>query len=869
MSPDRRGGIAATTTGIPATSPASQDDPRVASALAAYLAELEAGRRPSRGEFLGRDPEIAQALDVCLDVVEFVHAAAEERSLDRADFPPTDALSPDTILGDYRLIREVGRGGMGIVYEAEQISLGRRVALKVLSGAGALDPKKRQRFQVEAHAIAQLHHPQIVPIFAVGSEHGTHYYAMQYIDGPTLAEVIHQHRHHGREAAGVGASGPNSSATGTAPRGPTSGPGESSANRCDEEVIGASPSRVVNGSCRGPGAYRALAQLGIQAAEALDYAHTMGILHRDIKPSNLLIDARGNLWITDFGLARFQDEPGLTRTGDLLGTLRYMDPKLVFGRRMSFDPRSDIYALGATLYELLTLRPVFDGGDREKLLRQIALEEPIPPRRLDPTIPRDLETIVGKAMAKEPDRRYATARELGEDLRRFLEDKPIQARRPTPLERAAKWARRHRAVLLTTATVAFLAMAIGAALLWREQRQTAQINNELSLAIGQGDRAFDEIIRLSDELTMKGMQRFAETSQPPQRQEGVRAFYDQAIDFYDRLAHQAPVAPRMKALAYRRLGFARMVKMAPGAEDDFRRSLDLYEKLLAETPRAPELRQAIADVDFQLGLLRLYAGGGMRAAEPSFRRSFSIEEELASEFAIDPQYLQELAGKRIQLSVWLEQVKLLTEAERERRQLLDSFARLAAQSSATPGQTQRMSAAYESLSHKLARWGWHREREEALRQALKLQPNDPVLLNNLAWALAYRPDPPPSRSAEAVELAKNAVAAQPKGRAYWNTLGLVYLRAGQWQLATEALDQSIQLQSQGGDASDQLLMAMICWHRGDQPKALDWFNRALDWMSRSPDFDPDLATLRAEAETLLGRSRSTDPHPKTGKPGRS
>ncbi len=542
--------------------------------------------------------------------------AAAERSWDGADSPPTDALPPNTILGDYRLIREVGRGGMGIVYEADQVSLGRRVALKVLSGAGALDPKKLQRFQVEVQAIAQLHHPQIVPIFAVGSEHGTHYYAMQYIDGPTLADVIHLHRHLGREATTGAARGPDPSSNETA----SSGPGEPSANPCDQGLIGASPSGLANRPCRWPVAFRALAQLGIQAAEALDHAHSMGILHRDIKPSNLLIDARGNLWITDFGLARFQDEPGLTRTGDLLGTLRYMDPEVVFGRRMSFDPRSDIYALGATLYEVLTLRPVFDGGDREELLRQIALVEPVRARRLDPTIPRDLETIVGKAMAKEPGRRYQTARELGEDLRRFLEDKPIQARPPTPLERTAKWVRRHRVVLLATATVAFLTMAIGAGLLWREQRRTAQINHELSLAVDQGERYFDEIIRLSDELTMKGMRRFAETSQPPQRQEGVRAFYDQAIAFYERLAHQAPVTTRMKALAYRRLGFTRMVNQAPGAEGDFRRSLDLYEKLLAEAPRDPDLRQSVAEVEFQLGLRRLFSGGGISAAEPSFRR---------------------------------------------------------------------------------------------------------------------------------------------------------------------------------------------------------------------------------------------------------
>ena len=161
----------------------------------------------------------------------------------------------------------------------------------------------------------------------------------------------------------------------------------------------------------------------------------MGVLHRDIKPSNLLIDPRGSLWIADFGLARFRDDSGLTLTGDLVGTLRYMAPEMAMGRRMSFDPRSDIYALGATLYELLTLRPVFDGKDRRELLRQITQDEPIPPRRIDPAIPRDLETIVMKAMDKEPERRYTTAREMADDLRRFLDDQPIHARPPSPWER--------------------------------------------------------------------------------------------------------------------------------------------------------------------------------------------------------------------------------------------------------------------------------------------------------------------------------------------------------------------------------------------------------------------------------------------------
>jgi hypothetical protein len=271
--------------------------------------------------------------------------------------------------------------------------------------------------------------------------------------------------------------------------------------------------------------------LAIQAAEALAYAHAMGILHRDIKPSNLLVDARGNLWVTDFGLARFQDEPGLTRTGELLGTLRYMAPELALGHRIVHDPRTDGYSLGATLYELLTKQPVCVGRNRQELLRQITQDEPVAPSRLDPTIPRDLETIVLKAMDKQPERRYATAQQFADDLRRFLEDKPILARRPSPAERAAKWARRHRAVLEAAIAVAFLALAIAAPLLWREQRRTAQANQDLRLAFAQADRGFEEMIRLSDELTMKAMTRYAQAGVTPETIRIRADFFRQAIEF--------------------------------------------------------------------------------------------------------------------------------------------------------------------------------------------------------------------------------------------------------------------------------------------------------------------------------------------------
>src|SRR5262249_39264307 len=312
-------------------------------------------------------------------------------------------------LGDFRLRREIGRGGMGVVYEAEQLSLRRRGALQVLPFAAALDPRQFQRFQNEAQAAAHLHHTIIVPVHAIGLDRGFPFYAMQLIDGQTLAEVIRTLR---RE----GPSRPDTT----------------------QAALSSEPSH------QAPSYFRAVARLGVQAAEALDYAHQQGVIHRDIKPANLLLDAAGHLWVTDFGLARFRADPALSASGALVGTLRYMSPEQALAKRALVDHRSDIYGLGATLYEALTLEPAFPAVDREELLRQIAAGQPRPPRRINQAVPKELEVVVLKAMAPEPEGRYATAQELADDLRRFLEDRPVLARKPSLGFRAARWARRHR-----------------------------------------------------------------------------------------------------------------------------------------------------------------------------------------------------------------------------------------------------------------------------------------------------------------------------------------------------------------------------------------------------------------------------------------
>jgi serine/threonine protein kinase len=343
-------------------------------------------------------------------------------------------------LGDFTLVRELGRGGMGVVYEAEQISLRRRVALKVLPQAALLDPLRRQRFQHEAQAAARLHDPHIVPVFAVGCEDGLHYYAMQFIDGPSIAAVVHERR--------LRLGDKETARAATVARGDK-----------ENSSYSLSPCLPVSLSdfCK------TVARWSVQAARALHYAHEVGVIHRDVKPANLLLDARGDLWVADFGLARLRGEAELTAPGDTVGTLRYMSPEQAQGARGVADHRVDVYALGATLYELLTLEPAVPGQERAELLRRLLDEEPRPPRAIEPAIPRDLETIVLKTLRKDPAERYATAAELADDLQRFLDGQPVRARRPTRRERAGRWARRHAVHLAAAGGVLLLLSAVLAA----------------------------------------------------------------------------------------------------------------------------------------------------------------------------------------------------------------------------------------------------------------------------------------------------------------------------------------------------------------------------------------------------------------------
>lgn len=379
---------------------------------------------PSAVEFAAAHPDLEAPLRDLLPAVAFLERAkrsAKASGLGTASgwlpVQRVDDGPPVRRLGENRIVRELGRGGMGIVYEAVQEPLGRRVAVKILPPYAPGSDRSRQRFLREAQLVARLQHPHIVPIHAIGEHDGVPYFVMALVDGEGLDRLLAE-------------------PTGDVP-----------------EVGSAARAEWV-------------ARLGQQAAEALAHAHSWGILHRDIKPSNLLLDASGTLWLADFGLARLVDGQTLTCAGEQPGTLRYMAPECL---RDEADERSDVYSLGLTLYELAVGRPAFPESSRARLLRQIEAHTFPGPRELVPGLPRDLETVILKATAREPSARYATAGDLAADLGLFRQGRPVKARRATRLEHLRGWVRRNPVVAALGTATAVLAV-VTAVLVWRSLR---------------------------------------------------------------------------------------------------------------------------------------------------------------------------------------------------------------------------------------------------------------------------------------------------------------------------------------------------------------------------------------------------------------
>jgi tRNA A-37 threonylcarbamoyl transferase component Bud32 len=398
-------------------SESSTKDRRVNEIVADYLRSIERGELPDRAALIAGHVDLANELTAFFaDHDRFWRAAAP--LADALTLPPCESPEPGPrhtvrYFGDYELLEEIARGGMGVVYKARQISLNRPVALKMILAGELATPEARQRFRAEAEAAANLQHPNIVAIHEVGEHEGKQYFSMDFVVGKNLAEIVRGNPLPAERAASY------------------------------VKTI----------------------------SEAIHFAHQRGTLHRDLKPQNVLIDADDRPRITDFGLAKRVDaDSGLTRTGDVLGSPSYMPPEQAASQSAEIGPHSDVYSLGAILYELLTGRPPFAAATPWETICQVLQTPAVSPRKLNPDVPRDLETICLKCLEKQPQRRYHSARELAEELGRFLNHEPIHARPISLARRATFWARRHPWVITGVASLFVIGLVLVSFGLWEETR---------------------------------------------------------------------------------------------------------------------------------------------------------------------------------------------------------------------------------------------------------------------------------------------------------------------------------------------------------------------------------------------------------------
>ena len=627
-----------------------------------FVERRRRGEAPSVAEYLARYPEHSETIRKLLPAVAMI-----ERLGQGVEQPPKAEFTRPipSQLGDFRITRELGRGGMGVVYEAIQESLGRSVALKVVHQV-ELDSKKLQRFQREAQAVARLHHTNIVPIFAVGEHDGVPYYAMQYIRGRSLDVLLEDWRR--------------------------------------EKALPSDERR------------RLVARIGVQAAEAIQYAHDQGILHRDVKPANLIVDEHQAVWITDFGLAKLTGHEDLTRTGDVIGTLRYLAPESLRGQT---GPESDIYSLGMTLYELITLSAPFGELSPSELLRQLSESEPTRPRSLDPAIPRDLETIVLKAIAPEPGHRYQSAQALADDLRSFIEDRPIKARRATVLERIGRFSRRNRAVAGLTITAA-AALLLAAIVGWAGYASTKNAlrrsdeNVELSLAVF-GD-LFEKLSPEGDFFPPPTGRRQKRRPPPafdrgpgegggpgpgfgppfePGSGGGARngtlertVLLQSVLDFYERFAHRNATNARLEgeaARAYFKVGsLLERLDRPSEAEHAMARAFGMFEDLSKRNSSAVEYRSRLVEIAIMTDPWSVNPSV-LEPLERRLRRARELVDRLASEAPQNLDYVQSQIHVYAKLGAVMQRLDRPADAESSYRRAIELAGSLMERSNAPAG----------------------------------------------------------------------------------------------------------------------------------------------------------------------------------------
>jgi serine/threonine protein kinase/Flp pilus assembly protein TadD len=819
-----------------------------------FLARYRRGERPALTEYTARHPELAEQIRELFPGLAMLEDVRPEPQT--AADAARDAAFPRR-LGEYRLVREIGRGGMGVVYEAEQESLGRRVALKVLPPGAAAHPQQVERFRREARAAARLHHTNIVPVFGVGEEDGTHFYVMQYIEGRPLDEVLEELRRlrdkaearPGATAEPVTPTQERKGSSADVARSLWNGrfhaagcqeplePGDPDLSaRLDDAVVSTPP--PTNGPlAKAPSSSRPLsdphrpfaksvAQLGVQVAGALEYAAAQGILHRDVKPSNLLLDVWGTVWLTDFGLAKAAGTPDLTRPGGLFGTLRYLAPERFQGRA---DVRSDVYALGLTLYEVLALKPAFGGHDEAELTRRIATGATIPLDRVNPYLPRDLVTIVHKAIATDPADRYQTAGALAEDLCRFLDDRPIAARRLSLLEQTWRWCRRNPAGTgLAAALLALLLLASGGAvwLLRLQAQREAEASRRDGVLRQEAAAALTQAVRFRQGFHFREARELLEQARQrlePARQDALLTQVDQAQADLDLAEH----------LDAARLQAASLVngKFDPaGAEP-------LYAAAFAEAGLGREGEDIEAAVQ---GVRASAVRAELVAALDDWASITQDRARRAWLLAVASGADRDAARDRLrQPELWHDGPRLTQVAEELRvaelsPQLATALGRVARDSGgeALPLLTAAQARFPQDfwLNFELG-WALHRAQrwDEALgyyRAALALRPEASVVHNNLGLALSDK-----GRADEGVSHLRQGLRLDPKSGLLSSNLLFILLRHGRQDEAISYLRQAVWL--------DPKSAAMAHNNLGFALQAKGRFNEAFSHYQESVRLEPE------------------------------
>lgn len=631
-----------------------------------FTKRLRAGETPAIAKYQDQYPELKEQIADLLGSVAMIEQLKSSSSGAAGGTVVADSFERPQQIGEYEILRELGRGGMGVVYEALHQTLGRRVAIKVLPVHLASMPSRVERFRTEAQAAAKLHHTNIVGVFGVGTSEPYHYYVMDYVDGIGLDQVIGELC--GRSPAE--STRWMNDETRIDSEWQASTPADSDT---DDSVVLSTPALRTDGGQtipRGSSRFRWIARIGASLADALAYAHDQQILHRDIKPSNFLLGRDGVCRITDFGLAKHvESDSHLTKTGDLIGTPQYLAPESLEG---IYDRRSEVYCLGLTLYELLALQPAYAGQSAAELIRAVASSQPARLRRIDRSIPLDLATVVEKAIEREPSARYAAADDLRQDLLAFAEGRAISARRASTLDHARRWARTNplaaglSALSLLLLTLVAMVSSIGyfatADALGKLREQTdrlheqqtateraleqavenerktaaqyarAEANMEISM------QAFDEMFRQimtrgvgsGGDVNVDGFRELIGLESSITKQDAQ--FLEKLVGFYEEFAslNEGNAALAFEsAKAWRRVAnINQLVGQTDRAADAYRQAIRLFESVFDQNSATDE--SAVDAAASEAILARVQTGNELVSLQRSLNESRSSSQEEAS-----------------------------------------------------------------------------------------------------------------------------------------------------------------------------------------------------------------------------------------------